>query len=236
MSSPVLRMRNVTRRFGDVVALDSFNLAVSPRECVALIGHNGSGKTTTVRLASGFLEPSSGSVEVAGTSIHDSNGTPQVRSKLAFVTDNPVLYDDLTVREHLELVALAHGVNGDLDAEVLGVLRALGLERQGEFLPAELSRGMRQKTQIACALIRPFQILVLDEPVVGLDPPSQRALKDVLVERKNMGSGVLLTTHQLHFAEGLADRGVILYEGRVAAEGPFAEVIAGEVASELGLT
>jgi ABC-2 type transport system ATP-binding protein len=129
------------------------------------------------------------------------------------------------VRQHLELAALSHGVaGGDLDERIESLLERLGLTARASFLPRELSRGMRQKTQLACALIRPASVLVLDEPVVGLDPPSQALLHEVLRERRRAGVAVLLTTHQMAFADGLADRAVMLDEGEVVDDGPWAEV------------
>jgi ABC-2 type transport system ATP-binding protein len=129
------------------------------------------------------------------------------------------------VEQHLELVTITHGVGGEhLDAHIASLLALLGLSARAGFLPRELSRGMRQKTQLACALIRPAELLVLDEPVVGLDPPSQALLHRLLADRKREGTAVLLTTHQLAFADGLADRAVLLEEGEVADAGPWEDV------------
>jgi ABC-type multidrug transport system ATPase subunit len=123
-------------------------------------------------------------------------------------------------------------VPGDeLDEGIDSLLARLGLEAREHFLPRELSRGMRQKTQLACALVRPFSVLVLDEPVVGLDPPSQRLLHDLLVGEKAAGKAILLTTHQMAFADGLADRAVLLAEGEVADVGSWADVRARAEAS-----
>ena len=141
--------------------------------------------------------------------------------------DNPLLYDDLTVREHLELVSVAHGLGGsELAERIDALLERLGLAHRADFRPPELSRGMRQKAQLACALVRPAALLLLDEPVVGLDPPSQALLHELLLERKAAGGAVLLTTHQLGFADGLADRGMLLSEGEVADAGSYADVAA----------
>ena len=214
-----------------MVALDQLDLEVAHGECVALVGHNGSGKTTTLRLVAGLLEPTNGDVIVAG----DNMRLDRARAALAFVPDNPLLYGDLTVREHLELIGLAHGMGGGLDDRVSGLLDRLDLTGRQEFLPGQLSRGMRQKTQLACALVRPFHVIVLDEPVVGLDPPSQQALHKLLHKAKQDGAAILLSTHQLPFAAGLADRAVVLHEGRVVEEGPFRAVMAGAEAARLGL-
>jgi ABC-2 type transport system ATP-binding protein len=213
-----LEITGLSRSYGRLVALADLSLTIAAGECVALIGANGSGKSTAVRSVAGLLEPSEGTVRVCGDDPHREPEAERARAALALVPDTPVLYDDLTVRDHLSLVALSHGV-GDDGADAL--LARLGLAARAGFLPRELSRGMRQKTQLACALIRPAAVLVLDEPVVGLDPPSQMLLHELLNERKRAGAAVLLTTHQMAFADGLADRLVRLEEGVVVEAGPW---------------
>jgi ABC-2 type transport system ATP-binding protein len=228
---PVLQLRGVRKTYGELVAVDVLDLEVRPGDCVALIGHNGSGKTTTLRLVAGLLEPTGGEVMVAG----DNLRLDRSRAALSFVPDSPLLYPDLTVREHLELVGLAHGVGDGLDRRIVDLLELLDLATRADFLPGQLSRGMRQKTQLACALVRPFQVLLLDEPVVGLDPPSQQALHRVLVAAKRDGAAILLSTHQLAFAAGLADRAVLLHEGRMVEQGAYGSVVGGVEAGRLGL-
>ena len=228
---PVLELRGVRKTYGELVAVDLLDLEVRPGECVVLIGHNGSGKTTTLRLVAGLLEPSDGQVTVAGASLREDRS----RAALSFVPDSPLLYPDLTVREHLELVGLAHGIGDGLDGRVAELLELFDLGSRGDFLPGQLSRGMRQKAQLACALVRPFRLLLLDEPVVGLDPPSQQALHRLLVAAKQDGAAILLSTHQLAFAAGLADRAVVLHEGRMVEQGAYGSVIGGAEAGRLGL-
>ena len=208
------------REYGRLVALAGLDLTVEAGECVALVGANGSGKSTAVRAIAGLLEPSAGTVRVCGHDPHREPDAENARAALALVPDTPLLYDDLTVRQHLELVTLSHGSDGPIDEW----LDRLDLAARADFLPRELSRGMRQKTMLACALVRPAQVLLLDEPVVGLDPPSQALLRAVLVERVRGGAAVLLTTHQLAWADGLADRAVLLDEGEVADAGSWPEV------------
>jgi ABC-2 type transport system ATP-binding protein len=234
-TAAALRLCGLRKVYGDLVALDGLDLEVPAGECVALIGHNGSGKTTAVRLAAGQLQPTAGTVTVAGIDATGKADVPQARARLAFVPDTPVLYGDLTVGEHLELVALAHGLGDHAAERITVLLEELGLAGRRDFLPGQLSRGLRQKAQLACALLRPFQVLLLDEPVVGLDPPSQRALHKMLRGTVDGGAAVVVTTHQLAFADGLADRAVILEEGRVADAGPFGRVMAGAEATRLGL-
>jgi ABC-2 type transport system ATP-binding protein len=220
-----LETHGLSRAYGRLVALAGLDLTVSAGECVALVGANGSGKSTAVRAIAGLLEPTAGTVRVCGHDPHAEPEAEQARAALALVPDTPLLYDDLSLRQHLQLVTISHGADGPgADDRIDGWLDRLGLAARADFLPRELSRGMRQKAQLACALVRPADVLVLDEPVVGLDPPSQALLRELLRERKLAGAAVLFTTHQLRFADGLADRAVVLDEGAVADEGPWAEV------------
>ncbi len=138
-----LDARGLTRSYGRLVALKSLDLKLRPGECVALIGANGSGKSTAVKAMTGLLEPSDGSVRIAGFDPHVEPEAESARAALALVPDSPLLYDDLTVRQHLELVTLAHGAD---DGGIDELLERLGLTARAGFLPAELSRGMRQKT------------------------------------------------------------------------------------------
>lgn len=233
----VLNVRGLGRRYGEFDALRGLDLTVAAGECVAVIGHNGSGKTTAVRLIAGLLEPSSGDVQIVARSIHDEAEATDARAALAAVPDTPSLYDDLTVREHLQLVAIAHGVAGEdgIEQRITQLLEQLGMASKADARPGALSRGMRQKLQLACALVRPHRLLMLDEPVVGLDPASQRTLQQLLLEAKGNGVAVVLTTHQLAFARGIADRAVVLADGVVVADGPYDEVVDGPLVREYGL-
>lgn len=232
MPDAVLELRSLGHRYGDFEALRELTLSLHGGECVALIGHNGSGKTTAVRMIAGLLEITSGQAVVAGAVV----GRERARAATSAVLDTPALYDDLTVLEHLELVALAHGVVADdLDDRAEDLLIRFGLEAKRESRPTALSRGMRQKVSLACALVRPYSLLLLDEPVVGLDPASQRTLRELIAEATTAGAAVLLTTHQLEFARGIAARAVMLADGEVIADGPYDEVIDGELVRGRGL-
>ncbi len=224
---PPLAARGLVRTYGRLIAVDGLSLELAAGQCVALIGANGSGKSTAVGMITGSLTPTEGSVRIAGADPHSEPEAQRARASVAVVPDTPILYEDLSVRQHLELVALAHDCADDeLDTRIEQLLDGLGLSARADYLPHELSRGMRQKTQLACALIRPMSLMVLDEPVVGLDPPSQRLLAELLVAAKGEGVAVLFTTHQLAFADGIADRGVVLEEGKVIDEGPWHELSA----------
>lgn len=231
----VLTARGLVKRYGDAVALGGLDIDLRSGECVALIGHNGSGKTTAMRIMAGLMEPTEGSVKIKGIDIHLARGNPITRSAIGFAPDNPVLYDDLTVEEHLMLTGLAHGVGDELDERIDVVLEDLGLTMRRDYLPSQLSRGMRQKTSIACTLVRPLEVLMLDEPVVGLDPPSQRLLKEEINRLVAGDIAVILTTHQIDFARGIAATAVVLDDGEMVDHGPFDQVVAGEKAASLGL-
>jgi ABC-2 type transport system ATP-binding protein len=220
-----LKVEGLTRRYGRLVGLDALDLELRAGECIALIGANGSGKSTAIRTIAGLLEPSDGTVRICGHDPHSEPDGEAARAALALVPDTPLLYDDLTVRQHLGLVALSHGVlDADTPARVDELIDRLGLAERADFLPTELSRGLKQKTGLACAFIRPARLLMLDEPVVGLDPPSQVLLRELLLAAKKDGTAVLLTTHQMRFADGIADRAIVLGDGKVLDRGAWKDV------------
>jgi ABC-2 type transport system ATP-binding protein len=180
------------------------------------MGPNGSGKTTAAEIISGLQDPTRGWVRVAGYSLDHEEEALAARKHLSYVPDNPYLYPDLTVRDHLRLMAAAHGVDGDdLDKRCDKLLGLLGLEKRADFFPSQLSRGMRQKTAIACGVIRPYSVLVLDEPTIGLDLASMDALHDLLVKSIADGKAVLLMTHSEEFAAGVATRVLHIAEGHI---------------------
>jgi ABC-2 type transport system ATP-binding protein len=212
----LLETTDLTRRYGPVTALDALNLTVRAGECVAMMGPNGSGKTTAAELISGVLEPTAGRAEICGHSIHEEPAAVSARRDLAYVPDTARLYDDLTIIDHLRLVAAAHGVaDRDLSTRSEGLLERLDLADRATFFPRQLSRGMRQKTAIACALIRPFRVLVLDEPIVGLDSASVEVFREVLLNCRKARRAVLLMTHAETFASAVATRMLRIEEGRL---------------------
>jgi ABC-2 type transport system ATP-binding protein len=233
-TAPPLRFRGTRREYGGVVALDHLDLTVEAGTCVVLAGRNGSGKTTTLQLAAGRLDPTDGSVEVDGRPTDTTFGREHVREAVSFALDTPVFYPDLTVEEHLGFVATAHGVE-DADAHIEDLLAALDLDRRRGFLPDQLSAGMRQKVQLACLLLRPGRVVLLDEPSRALDPHTRDVLWAALAARKAAGSAVVFSTHQLDFPPDLADEALVLHDGEVRDHGDYATVVAGEAAAELGL-
>ncbi len=221
--APLLRLRGVCRTYGERRALHPVDLDLEAGTCTALFGHNGSGKSTLLRIASGRDTPTRGTALFAGRPVSEDD--PEVRARVAVVGDTVATYPDLTVREHLELVAVAHAVD-DAQAWIDHVLADRRLSDHARALPASLSSGQLQSLLLAAALVRPRDLLVLDEPEQRLDPDARVRLAELLAGEKADGVAVLLATHQAELAEAVADRMVALEDGRVIAEGPPAEVLA----------
>jgi ABC-type multidrug transport system ATPase subunit len=212
-SEAALVVDGLTKSYGDRVALDHVSLEVHRGELVALVGPNGAGKSTLLQLAVGLLEPTEGEVRIEGTPAGDL----AARVMCAYISDQPSLYDDLSVNEHIEYVARLHGLPGRPEtADAL--VELLNLEGRADDLPARFSRGLRQKTSIVLALIRPFSVLLVDEPFVGLDPAGQQALTELLTAAREAGAAVVVATHQLGFLEQ-ASRCIALRDGNVVYDG-----------------
>jgi ABC-type multidrug transport system ATPase subunit len=214
MTEPVLRADEATKAYADLVALAPLSLTVPAGQMLALVGHNGSGKSTFLRLAAGLLDLSDGEITING----DPAGTPDARAAVSFLPDEPVLYDDLSVREHLAYVAALHGVDLD-EATMDGLIERVGLAHRADDLPARFSRGLRQKTSIALGLVRPFDLLLVDEPFVGLDMSGKASLLELLDERNRAGAAIVVATHDPTFVERVG-RCVALRDGEVVHDGP----------------
>jgi ABC-2 type transport system ATP-binding protein len=212
--SPILAARGLGRRYDGFMALGSFSLELRAGELVALVGPNGAGKTTFLTLAAGLLEPSSGTIAIAG----ELAGTIPARRALSYLPDTPVFYEDLSLGEHLAYVAALHGVADD-GARADQLLERLGLEEWEDSLPSEFSHGMRQKASIAIALVRPFSVLLADEPFDGLDPPSRDVLFELLAEARQQGAAIVVSTHRPDVIAA-ASRCVGIRDGRLAYDGP----------------
>jgi ABC-type multidrug transport system ATPase subunit len=204
----------VSKIYGERPALAALDLHVPYGQAVALVGHNGSGKTTFLRIAAGLIEPSDGSILIDG---HPAGSLP-ARAALAYVSDSPTFYEDLSVWEHLEYVARLHG-NDDWEQHAADLLDHLGLYERADDLPTSFSRGLRQKASIALAFIRPFDLLLVDEPFVGLDAAGKAALLELLAEAHADGRTLLVATHELTFLDKVS-RCVALRDGEVLYDGP----------------
>ena len=204
----------IEKDYGDAPALHPLNLRVEHGQTVALLGHNGSGKTTFIRMAAGLLEPTAGSVTIDG----HAPASIEARTLTSYLADTPVFYDDLSVWEHLEYVARMHGVT-DWEQHAADLLDHLGLYARAEELPQRFSRGLRQKAAIAIAFIRPFELLLVDEPFVGLDAAGKEALLALFDQAASEGATLVVATHELSFVNRV-QRIVALRDGHLIHDGP----------------
>ncbi len=222
-ATPPLEIRGLARRYGPVVAVDGLDLEVRPGEILGFLGPNGAGKTTTLRCASGLLRPHAGTIRIAGLDL--ASEPLRARAALGFVPDRPFLYARLTGREFLDVVGALYDVpRAVARARGEALLDRLDLARERDDLIETYSLGMRQKVAVAAGLLHDPPLLLLDEPLGGLDPRGARALKDLLRERAAAGHGVLVSTHLLDVAERLCDRIAIVNHGRLRAVGTLAEL------------
>jgi ABC-type multidrug transport system ATPase subunit len=217
MTAPALAAEALLKTYGDAPALGPVDVAVKAGERAVLIGHNGSGKTTLLRLGAGLLDPTGGTISVCG----HAAGTLDARAAMSYLGDQPVFYDDLSVREHLEYIARLHGA-GDWEPAAAELLDRLGLAERAEELPTTFSRGLRQKAAIAIAFIRPFELLLVDEPFVGLDRAGREALLALVDEAHGRGAAMLIATHELQTVAG-AQRVIALRDGSIVFDGPPSE-------------
>jgi len=211
--TPVLDVNGLGRDFGRVRAVDTISFSVAPGEFVGLVGPNGAGKSTTIKLLTAQLLPTRGSVTVGGVDVvADPNGA---RRQLGYVPEDPKLYEYLSARE---MVSFAAELRGAKEADVERVLDLAGLGADADRLIREYSQGMRRKTALACALVAKPPLLVLDEALNGLDPPSAARVVGALADACRDGQAVLLSTHVLDTLEKVADRIVMVAAGRVLAD------------------
>jgi ABC-2 type transport system ATP-binding protein len=221
--APPLVVKSLVRRYGDFTAVDRLDLEVRPGEILGFLGPNGAGKTTTLRACSGLLRPDEGEVTIAGVAL--ARSPIAAKARLGFVPDRPFLYDRLSGREFLDFVSALYDVpEADAWERSERLLARFDLAAAADDLVEGWSLGMRQKLSVMAALLHDPPLLMLDEPLQGLDPQGSRTLKDLLRERAERGLGVLVSTHLLDVAERLCDRVVILHRGRKLAEGTLGEL------------
>jgi ABC-2 type transport system ATP-binding protein len=219
---PALEVRGLTKRF-DRPAVDALDLTVRVGEFYALLGPNGAGKTTTLRMVAGLLRPDQGSVSVLGI---DAQRDPVAAKQVtAWVSDEPIIYDKLTPLEYLEFVAGLWGIDpASSERSARELLGSLGLEPHLHERCEGFSKGMRQKVALAGALVHDPRLIILDEPLTGLDAVSARHVKGLLQQRVRAGCTVIMTTHILEVAERMADRIGVIASGRLVAEGTLTEL------------
>lgn len=213
LGGATLVTEGLSKDYGDGFGLMALDLVVDPGELVMLVGPNGAGKSTFLGLVSGLLEPSDGDVWVAGF----ETGQLEARAATSMMPDQPVLYDDLTVNEHIEYIARLHQTT-DWEEYADDLLEMFNLVERADDLPSRFSRGLRQKTSLICGLIRPFRLLLIDEPFAGLDLPAQEMLVEVLGDLIEQDATIICSTHQLDLVP-VATRCVGLRDGEKIFDG-----------------
>jgi ABC-2 type transport system ATP-binding protein len=219
--APVLEVRDLRKEFAGVPAVEGITFDVHPGEILGLVGPNGAGKTTTLRCVAGIVPATWGAIRVAGRDL--AKEAADAKRGLAYLPDEPRLFDHLTVMEHLNFFARVYGVADwrRTAAELLGELELTGKE---DALASELSRGMKQKLTIACGFLHAPHLVLLDEPLTGLDPLGMRRLRRSLAERAAAGAALVLSSHLLALVEELCHRVVVLDRGRIIAAGTLEEI------------
>jgi ABC-type multidrug transport system ATPase subunit len=213
----VVSVNGLSKQYGAAVALAPIDVEITAGERITLIGHNGSGKTTLIRMLAGLLEPTEGTAVIDGHPL----GSIEARAALSYLSDEPVFYDDLSVWEHLEYIARLHGTD-DWEQHAIDLLDAVGIVERADDLPATFSRGLKQKAAIAMAFVRPFDIMVVDEPFVGLDRTGRAALLELFRSAHADGAALLVATHELSSVAD-SERVIALSGGVVTFNGPASE-------------
>ncbi len=217
----MLEVHGLTKTYGDFSAVNELSFTAGPGELLGLVGPNGAGKTTTLRCLAGIFPPTRGSIRIAG---HDLLRSPiAAKRELAFFSDEPRLFDHLTVRQHLVFTGRLYQV-ADAASRGAALLEELQLTAQADQLPAELSRGMKQKVQLACGLLHGPQVLLFDEPLTGLDPLAIRRTKDLVRRQAAAGATIVISSHLLHLLEEICTRVLILNRGIKIVHGTLAEI------------
>lgn len=217
----MIEIQELTKTYEGFKAVDSLSLRVESGEILGLVGPNGAGKTTSLRCLAGIIPPTDGRIAICGFDLEEH--PVEARQCLAFVPDEPHLFEHLTVWDHVTLFSRLYGV-ADGAARGEELLERNDLDEQRYSFPSELSRGMKQKLLISCALLHRPEALVFDEPLTGLDPASMRRTKRTIVETARAGASVIVSSHMLHLVEEICDRVSIIQHGQKVLEGSLEEI------------
>src|SRR5205814_1784181 len=219
----MISVRDLTKLYSNLTAVSHLSFDIGPGEVLGLVGPNGAGKTTTLRCLCGIMAPSAGTIKIAG---HDIQTDPvEAKRALAFIPDEPHLFDHLTVEEHLRFIARLYGVASA--AERIGpLLDELEIADKRNALSTELSRGMKQKLAIACGLLHDPSVLILDEPLTGLDPGGMRRMRQTIAARSARGAAVIISSHLLNLVEELCTKLLVMRRGQDVAYGTIDDIIA----------
>ena len=214
----MIELRNLTKRYGHILAVDHLNLSVEKGEIFGFIGPNGAGKTTTIRMMAGVLAPTEGEVLIDGNSL--AIAPEEAKRVIGFIPDRPFLYEKLTGLEFMRFIADLYGLrNGDFKEKAEGLLIQFSLYDWADHLIEAYSHGMRQRLVIASALLHDPRLIIVDEPMVGLDPAGIRLVKDLFRQLAGEGTTIFMSTHTLEIAEDLCDRIGVIHHGRLVALG-----------------
>ncbi len=218
----MIRVEHFSKAYGDLLAVSDLSLEVGPGEVLGLLGRNGAGKTTTLRAISGVIPPTAGRLEIGGRDVNEE--AIAAKSQLAIVADDPSLFPSLTVWEHIVFVARVYGLTDDWQGRADALLEEFDLATRKDTLADELSRGMRQKVAVICALVHRPRVLILDEPLTGLDPRGIRTLFEAIARQSQTGMSTIISSHLLGQLEGVCTRYLILEEGRRIHYGTPSEI------------
>jgi len=220
---PLIEINNLTKKFGGFTAVDNLNITVDAGEIFGFLGPNGAGKTTTLKMMAGLIRPTSGSVSLKGNDV--VKDSLEARRALGFVPDRPFVYDKLTALEFMRFVGGLYSMPvGEVEARAVELLSTFTLAEWSHELVEGFSHGMKQRLVMSAALLHEPDVLVVDEPLVGLDPRGVRLLRDVFLGLKAKGRAVFMSTHSLDLAEKIADRVGIINRGRLIAVGTVEEI------------
>ena len=218
-----LKVSNLTGGYTRNPVIHDLSFEVKKGESVGLIGLNGAGKSTTIKHVIGLMEPRAGEIRLSGYT--NQSDTEDFRKQFGYIPETPLLYEELNLYEHLKLTAMAYDIDQKtFDERLPKLLKTFRLEKQINWFPIHFSKGMKQKVMIMCAFLIEPPLYIIDEPFVGLDPLAIQALLDRMVEVKERGAGILMSTHILATAERYCDRFVILHEGEIKAIGTIDEL------------
>lgn len=219
----MIELKNVTKRFGDIVAVNRLNLSVSEGEIFGFIGPNGAGKTTTLRMMGGVLSPTEGSVFIDGINMADE--PENAKKRIGFIPDRPFLYEKLTGMEFLRFTADLYGIeDGLFYKKSKEILKQFSLYHWAHELIESYSHGMKQRLIISAAILHDPKVIVVDEPMVGLDPAGIRMVKDLLRNLAEKGATIFMSTHTLAVAEDVCDRIGIIHKGVLITTGTLEEL------------
>jgi ABC-2 type transport system ATP-binding protein len=218
-----VELKNVTKRYSEIVAVDNLTLSILPGEVFGILGPNGSGKSTTMKMLMGLVQPDAGSVNVLGLDVKQS--AVEVKRLVGYAPESPHLYEFLTGIEFLDFIGDIYGMDAaEKKTRINEYLKALQLEgREGDMI-SSYSTGMKQKIALIAAFLHKPKLLILDEPLNGLDPRSARIVKDFLQQLKPHGVTTIMSTHILEIAQAVCDRIGIMYQGKILALGNMGEL------------